>query len=254
VLDGPRQAGLSRWSRGLLAAAGVALLLCGVLAVFTSGNELGTGALVTAGVVLLVIGAVGDRVSSFKAGAFEVNLIQAAIAKESQAAEAEAAGQTERAAELRQQADALWAQATGVTTGVARLRSTMASGPERTAAMEQYMAIARRLPGTAEDVPVLAESGNRLAALAIMQANGAIASAPVLLAALQHPDNPFEEYHALLAALSAVQAGSLSDVDRQQMRDLVTSAQQRGRYKRDTDRAVVASRLIESLSEGSARR
>ena len=114
-------------------------------------------------------------------------------------------------------------------------------------AMEKYMDIARRLPGTAEDVPVLAASGNRLAALALIQTNGATVSAPVLLEALEHPDNPFAEYHALVAALSAVRSGALSEVDRQRIRDQVSGAQQRGRYARDRDRATVAARVLAAL-------
>jgi hypothetical protein len=176
-----------------------------------------------------------------------------------QAREAAAGGDPERAAELRLEvADQMLDPATLARSYERERRSP--SSAQRTARMEAIVASARLL-GTSglsrDDVRRMFASGadgDRVVALAAMQANPALADVDAILEAIGNSRSAFEQYHALLA-LDAVKE-QLTANQRRAAQDVIAQQRTPGGHitQDDPDRWVVSGRLLEFLQAVQGRR
>jgi hypothetical protein len=198
---------------------GSLLVATGSVAVFVTDNSFGSAALVSAGVVFLVLALLGNYMEAFEAGGVKFSFYREAVARLEEAARAEAAGDPDHALQLRLQADQLLAAAEGVANRYDLLRSREPSGWERTSRMESLLRELRGLDvdtATADTVTELFDSGwdgRRIAALALVQARPRLGNARVLRLAISEPRSAFEQYQALSAAQLAW--AHLGDGDRQ---------------------------------------
>src|SRR5690349_9265821 len=123
------------WLRSGIALLGAAVLALGSVAVYTTSNGAGSAALITVGVALALVAALGDRVEALELGSAKQSLRELAETRFVLASATEAAGDDRAAAKLRQQGMALERLANAYT----HMRRTMRSGHERTAMLEDIM-------------------------------------------------------------------------------------------------------------------
>lgn len=230
-----------------VAALAVALIGAGGVAVFAVKNGTGAAALLAAGVALLALVVLRDRLETLRWGDLELTLRR-------QAEVAAAQGDHELERGLRAAADSLASRAAPIAGSYETVRSSMRAGPERTAAMEAEVARAREDARSgsfkAEDVIELFRSGTdgqRIYALGIMQELPDLAPFDVVLDAVRSPHSPFEQYHSFLVAdgvvsrLTAAEMETLEIALRQQL--------QSRRLRRDSDRVSVANRILDRLGQ-----
>ena len=243
---------LTRPARIAGVAVGFLTLICGGVAVFWTGNELGSTALVAAGVVIAGLAMFGNRIEVVEAAGVRFELERQARSARQQAERARAAGEINRAEELERRAQSLLAAASAVGSRYEQLRTTEPSGWDRTTRMEGVLRDARALNTkalTASDVAGIfatGTDGNRIAALAFVEGNPQLASADVLVDAIVNSRSAFEQYHALVAAEHAL--NHLSAEDRTQMREAVESVLAGPLGDKASDRRTVARRILESLT------
>jgi hypothetical protein len=184
----------------LLALVGLGLVGVGVAAIFTTKSNAGAAALVVVGSVLVLFAAFGDRLESIRYGDLEFRLRRAAD-------EAAGRGDLETAKALERAADALHQRVTKAARAYTSLRGEMPPGPERTAKMEAIIAEAQA-GAHARDIDeeeVLrllwtGSEGARVWALGVLEARPELATPRAVLEAVQHPDEMFDQYHALVLA------------------------------------------------------
>lgn len=212
----------------------------GVLAVFATENGTGAGVLLAFGGVLLVLALLGDRIESLEFGGAKLRLRAAAAERFALAEESERRGDTATADRLRAEAQALLDAAGPIAADYRSVRGSMRAGPERTRALEEVVARARRLATEkpfepAEVLRWLREGSEeeRITALAMMQARRELRNFDAALETIEHSRSAFEQYHAMLLT-----AEMIDDLDAAQLRRLAEAIKsQRGwRFRRDTDR------------------
>jgi hypothetical protein len=244
--------------RVIAGVIGTGMIVAGAVAVFTTSNTAGAAALIIAGTVASVLTMFADRIRSIEAAGFKLQLEAAATAKLQAAQQAERAGYTELAEALRDEAQLLMSAVRPSADRYEDLRRQQGAGRERTAKMErvvqQLRETARAGSADRRSVERLFESGtdgNRIAALAHMQANPALAQTKIVTEVLRNPRSNFELYHALLITEElAAKDGSSSEAG--ELRAIVDQLDQSGRLGRpDSDRRTVASRIL-AMSEPSA--
>jgi hypothetical protein len=163
-----------------------------------------------------------------------------------------AAGDVHRAEELELRAQRLLAAAGSVATRYELLRTTEPSGWDRTSRLEEVMRAGRALdaevltPRQVTDLFSTGSDGNRMVAIALVQAAPRLATAEVLVEAIADTRSSFEQYQALVAAERSV--GDLSEPDRARVREAVESLLAGPLGQRSSDRRTVARRLLETLS------
>ena len=230
-----------------IAALGVALIGTGAVAVFVVKNGTGAAALLAAGVALLALVILRERIETLRWGDLELTLRR-------QAEVAGAQGDHELERGLRAAADTLANRAAPIAGSYESLRGSMRAGPERTAAMEAEIARAREdaraQSFTGEEVIELFRNGTdgeRIYALGIMQEHPDLATFDSVLDAVRSPRSPFEQYHSLLVAdrvvprLTAAEKKALEIALRQQLESR--------RLRRDSDRVSVANRILDRLGQ-----
>lgn len=241
------------WKRPYLLATlvfGMACLVAGAVAVFTTDNELGSASLVAAGVVVAGCGVFGDRVRSVEAGGVKLGLEQRAEQDFVAAAQARATGDVERASRLERRAAMLRATAAAVGTRYEHLRSSQPSGWDRTKQLEAVMQSAREMetsdlsPSDVEDVFDTGGEGNRVVALALIERDPRLATLEVLKQAMVHSRSSFEQYHGLSAAEAALPF--LTADDRLRLRRAVEAMLIGPLGDRTSDRRTVARRILEA--------
>jgi len=212
----------------------------GVLAVFATENGAGAGMLLAFGGVLLVLALLGNRIESFEFGGAKLRLRAAAAERFALAEESERRGDTATADRLRAEAQALLDAAGPIAADYRSVRGSMRAGPQRTRALEEVVARARRLAAEqpfepAEVLHWLREGSEeeRITALAMMQAKRELRNFDAALAAIKHPRSPFEQYHAML--LTAKMIDELDSAQRRRLAEAIKA--ERGlRFRRDRDR------------------
>jgi hypothetical protein len=132
------------------------------------------------------------------------------------------------------------------------LRATMASGPRRTASMEDLVRKARQLTRTEQFTALDAgrmfasgSEGARIMALALMEGDLGLADVRAVLSAIQTPSSAFEQYHALTVANLLV--SSLNTDQRAELEQILSSADTRSRWSGDTSRASLADSILGRL-------
>lgn len=233
-------------------AVGALVLIAGCVAVFRTSNELGSTALVGAGVVIAGLAVFGDRVKAVEAAGIRFELERRARHARQQAKRALAAGETDRAEELERQAESLLAAASAVGSRYEQLRTTEPSSWDRTSRLEGMLREARALDTKileASDVARIfatGTEGNRIAALAFIEGNPRLATTEVLVDGIVDSRSAFEQYHALVAAEHAI--NHLSTQDRTRVRTAVQSVLAGPLGEKSSDRRSVARRLVEMLT------
>ena len=228
-----------------VAALSVGLISVGTVGVFESDNGAGVAALLVSGTVLLMVVALGERIESLRWGDVELTLRR-------KADEAAAAGDTQLEKQLRSAADALARRAAPVAASYEAVRGSMGSGPERTRAMEAEVARARedafREQFDAAELASLfrdGREGERVYVLGVLQERPEFATAELVLEAIRSPRSAFEQYHSLLLAERSLQ--HVTAAEGIAVTSAVARAAESWQFKRDSDRAAVAQRILQRV-------
>jgi hypothetical protein len=142
----------------------------------------------------------GDQLESLRFGDLEIRLRR-------KADEAASRGDLEAAEVLERAADIVGQRVKKTAAAYKSVRGGMPAGPERTAKMDAIIAEART-DAHAHDIDseeVLSllwtgSEGARVWALGILQERPELATPRAVLDAVQHPDEMFDQYHALVLA------------------------------------------------------
>ncbi|CAM5787394.1 hypothetical protein [Cellulomonas persica] len=256
----PREAPVPRVPtsvRVLCGIGGAALVVLGCVAVFVSENSAGTAALIAAGIALLLVAVLADRITAVEAGGVKVEL-GAVARKLDEADEAESHGDLERAAELRDEARALIA---GNAEDIARFARTRRSSPgwRRSAAQELQMRAwadaAKASRPSREALEALYDDGSdedpgtpegrHVMALAMMAGYPPAASHAVATRAITEPISAFEQYHGLAVA-RVLALHDPASRETHALREVVADGLAAGRFGHaDSDRVALARRVLE---------
>jgi hypothetical protein len=240
---------IGRRSKAAVVTTGALALLAGCVAVFTTDNELGSTALVAAGVGLTALALVGNRLKAVEAAGVRLELERQALEARVEAREARATGDVDRAEKLEQRADYLLAAAGDVGRRYEHLRNTEPSSWTRTSRMEDVLRDARALDAkslTPEDVERIfatGTDGNRVVAIALIEEAPRLAVPTALVDAIVHSRSAFEQYHALSAAERALD--SLLADDRAKVLEAVKLVLDGRLGETASDRGRVARRILE---------
>lgn len=242
--------------RWILGISGAALLWTGAVAVFASKNGPGTAALVTAGVVLIVVALLVERLESLEAAGLKLGMRAqvAAREKEEAAVTADVNGEPEQAERLRREAAELREVAAATGRTYERIRSHMGSGWSRTRRIEELLEDAMRSAPPVLDAAIVRDlfdegsDGSRVVSLKLMQRDPRIAHVPSICEAITDSRSAMEQWHALSAAARAVEHG-LSAAEEAELREVIQMGLEVGRIRvEDHDRYAAAQRILERLS------
>lgn len=169
------------------------------------------------------------------------------------AAAAEAAGDAERASELRGKAVRLIEAARSAADVYSQIRAATPASWERTVQLEEVAAAGRRAATDATmDLAAVRAiydrggEGDRVYALGVMQGNASVADVDRLVTSIEHSQSAFEQYHALRA--TQVAAPSLDDASRARIAAAVTAQRSdSGWIKRDSDRWPLSESVLAAL-------
>jgi hypothetical protein len=221
----------------------------GVVAVFASSNGGGSAALVTVGVALALIAALGDRVEALELGSAKLSLRDLARSRFALAKEKAAAGDVKAATELRHQGLAL----ERLANEYAHRRRTMKGGPQRTGILEHIMSQLAQLAGEHQFDPVdvwewfnRGKPEARITAIGLMHGDKQLRDIFVALDAIEDSRSAFEQFHGL--RLAHEMFPDLSPLERQWLRETVEHARDSGRFRRDPDRWWISGAILDGLS------
>jgi hypothetical protein len=237
--------------RLLLGLLGAGSFGAGVLAVFVTENGTGSAVLLAFGGGLLVLALLGNRIESLEFGGAKLRLRAAAARRFQLAEESEQRGDAAEAARLRAEGAALLEAAGPIAADYRSVRSSMRSGPDRTRALEEVVARARRLAAEKPFDPVevarwLREGSDeeRITALGMMQEKPQLRDFAAVVAAIEHHRSSFEQYHALL--LASLMVDDLDQAERRRLAGAVRSVQGI-RFRRDADRWRLSEEILRRL-------
>jgi hypothetical protein len=241
-------------ARIFAAVVGIGLVVTGAIAVFVTANSAGAASLVAAGTVIGALAMFANRIQSVEGGGVKLQLEAAAVAataKLQAARQAEQAGHRELAETLRDEAQLLMSAVQPVAAQYENVRLRESSSWDRTAKLERVMQQVREMapsdfadPGSVSRLFDSGTDGNRIAAIALMQANPALASTRITLAAIRNPRSNFEQYHALRVA-EAVVARDPEGPDACELLAAVAQAlHNRQLGSADSDRNALARRIL----------
>ena len=238
--------------RLLLGLLGAGSFGAGVLAVFKTQNGTGAGVLLAFGGVLLVLALLGNRIESFEFGGAKLKLRAAAAERFALAEESERRGDTATADRLRAEAQALLDAAGPIAADYRSVRGAMRPGRDRTRALEEIVARARRLAAEqpfepAEILRWLREGSEeeRITALAMMQAKRELRNFDAALATVEHSRSAFEQYHAML--LAAEMIDDLDPAQRRRLAEAIKTERRGLRFRRDADRWRLSEDILQRL-------
>lgn len=234
--------------RVILGLLGAGSFGTGILAVFVTENGTGTGVLLIAGIVLLVVALLGNRIESLEFGGARLKLRAAAAERFALAEESARRGDDDAADRLRAEAQALLDAASPIAAEYRSVRGSMRAGPERTRAMERVVARARRVATEQsfepEEVLRWFQQGSeeeRITALGMMQAKPELRSFEAVLGGIEHSRSAFEQFHAMVLAtymldgLDAAQASRLAEA---------VESQRGWRFRSDAERWQLSEQIL----------
>lgn len=230
---------------------GILVLVAGGVAVFLTDNELGSTALVAAGVAICALSVFGNRIEAVEAAGVRFELERRARSVRRQAVRARAAGDTDQAEHLERRAEGLLAAAAMVGSRYEHLQRTEPSGWDRTSRMEGVLREARALDTevlSASDVARIFASGSdgdRMVALALVEADPRLAQTDFLVDAINAGRSSFEQYHALVATERAL--AHLSPADRERLGEAIERLLAGPVGEKSSDRRTVARRILHAL-------
>jgi hypothetical protein len=239
--------------RVIAAVVGAALVVTGAVAVFVTSNSAGAAALVTAGTVIGALAMFANRIQSVEGAGvkFEFQAVAAATARLRAARQAEQAGNSELAETLRDEAQLLMSAVGPAAAQYETVRRDEIRSWDRTSKLERVMRQIREMaksdfgdPGSVERLFDSDTDGNRIAAIALMQANLSLASAAVTVRAIERPRSNFEQYHALRVA-EAIVARDPRAEEAHQLSAVVDRTLQSGLLgPKGSDRRALAARIL----------
>lgn len=192
----PAEAMVRAILQGVLGAASFG---AGVAAVFTTDNGAGAVTLLLVGGVLLFLLLTDLDIRSMEWGGAKLTLSRKASELNAMADEAASRGDLAQAKHLRERAQDLLEAMRPTATQYHQIRGSMPSGPDRTRLLEQVAADARQQAATRsfvkEDVRqwlLGRNEGERITALAIMQARPELRDFDVMLATIKRSRSSFE--------------------------------------------------------------
>ena len=230
---------------------GMLVLVAGAVAVFLTDNELGSTALVAAGVAIFALSIFGNRIEAVEAAGIRFELERRARSVRQKAVRARAAGDADQAEQLERRAEGLMAAASIVGSRYEQLRQDEPSGWDRTSRMEGILREARALDTdalSAADVARIFASGSdvdRIAALALVEADPRLARADFLSDAITDSRSTFEQYHALVATERALT--HIPAAGRERVREAVETLLAGTLGDTSSDRRIVARRILEEF-------
>jgi hypothetical protein len=242
-----------RWVRILLVFFGLGVVATGAAAVFQTENGAGSASLVAAGVALVVLGVLLERLESLEAAGVKLQLRKAQREEEAQIKQqaanlADQRGDSSKAEVLQLQAEELQREAHLMGAAYEGLRRQMSSGPQRTAEFSRLMTQASRLASVSspDEVRGIFESGDggRVIALRLMAEDSANADAFLVKDAILNSRSAFEQYQALRVARALVR----DNPDGQVTADVLQAVRQGvegGQIRRRTDRHALAVKILE---------
>lgn len=252
MAEGKDEGGLDPRFRWALALVGLGLLVAGCVATFVTTNDVGAASLIAGGFAFAALAYLGDRITRLKYGQFEADIaVKRAEALIGAASVAEAAGEPERAENLRAEAVKTLDQLRVAGQGYEGLRRSMPAGWERTRLMEKQVAEARSLAKEkgidADQVRQLVASGtegDRIEALGAMEALPEARDFDLVLALVTNPKTPFEHYHALRVAKDMVPG--LDERQKQRLADVVSRQRTERRLAKDSDRRILIEGILQA--------
>ncbi len=240
------------WRQKLIASGltilGLGLAAAGVAAVITTKSDAGAAALLTVGVLILLVVVLGDRLESLRYGNLELLLRR-------KADEAAGRGDLQAAKVLERAADTVSERAARVARSYRAVRSGMPSGPERTAKMDSIIAEARS-DARARDIDqeeVLSllwtgSEGARVWALGVFQERPELATTRAVLEAVQRPDQMFDQFQALILADRFVSLPATGTWARERIADAVRQLLDSGALGNDRPSLEAAKRVLKHPS------
>lgn len=248
------------WARVGIALVGTAVLLIGARAVFATENGTGSAALIAAGLALVFLAVLVERLESLEAAGLKLQLrkaeVEAAADSRERAADAAAqAGDDDEAKRLRAEAQELRGKAQIVGAAYEGLRSRMPAGWERTAHLDRLLReAAQQVP--AVDAAALRElfraggDGDRVFALRLMQNHPLQADPEAIVDAILRSRSAMEQWHAIKAA----EAFTASNPDEDGVETIKAALRTGIRVglisDKDLDRYTVAHRVL-GISPGT---
>ncbi len=230
--------------RALVAIFGLGLTGAGIAAVFTTTAGAGSAALVGAGSLLVVLGALGAQIESLRYGNLELILRR-------KADEAKLRGDPKSAEILEQAADTVSGRMTKTARSYESIRGGMASSHERTKELDKIVEEARADAHNSnfDQQYVFTQlwtgsEGERVWALAVLQERPELATTGAVLEAVQRPDQKCDEHHALVLAKNFVELPTTSQWARERVVKAVESLVDAGVLGKDTVRLEVAKDIL----------
>ena len=198
------------WLRATIGVTGSFFLMVGTAAVFLTENGSGSAALIAAGVVLIILAVLTERLESLEAAGMKLQLTRAlaeadADGADRAAAAAEIAGDDEEALRLRTQADTLRRKARITASAYDALRNRRPSSWERTGAIHKLLQdatadLSHVDRATAAEIFGSGTDGARVVALALMEKDPSSADIISIIDAILDSRSAMEQWHALRAA------------------------------------------------------
>lgn len=245
---------LPSWLRYATLGLSALSFVVGVVAVFTTTNEIGTAAMVAASAGLILVVVFADRIQILEAGPIKATLPRQAAKQLEQAGVAEARGHVEEAQRLRASARLLLDGTAPVST---RHDTVQAEEPGPQGAGMQHLLMSHtralaRASTSADTVRALfgeGSDGDRLTAIAIMQARPELADPKILKAAVVDARSAHEQYQALVAIEKVIDASTPEVPQRQELVAIVRDALGTSPgVSASTNRRAVAERIISTAS------
>jgi len=239
--------------RGLLALLGLGLVGTGIAAIFTANSEAGAATLVGIGSLLVILGALGDRLESLRLADMEIKL-------RDQADKAAGRGDLEEARILDHAADIVGGRARKTARAYESVRSVMPAGLERTLKMgtitDEVREDVRALhidDQVQEDVLRLLWTGSegaRVWALVILQEHPELATPRAVLDAVKHPDEMFDQFQALILARNFVRLQTTRQWQRERVAKVVSEQLESGKFGLGEDEPSIelAKGILEYVS------
>lgn len=241
------------WLRYATLALAALSFAVGAVAVFTTSNELGTAAMVAASAGLILVVVFADRIQVLEAGPIRATLPRQAAKQLVQAGAAEARGNVEDAQRLRASARVLLDGAAPVS---APLDTSVADepAPPRSDVQHLLMSHTRALARASTSADTVRElfgegsDGDRLSAIAIMQARPELADSQTLTAAVVNARSAHEQYQALVAIEKVADAAPASPETEALIRVADEALHTDAGIAASTNRRAVAERIVGTLT------
>jgi hypothetical protein len=237
--------------RGLLALLGLGLVGTGVAAIFTTKSDAGAATLVGVGSLLVLFAVLGDQLESLQWGGFEAKL-------RDKANEYAIRGDLETAEVLNHAADIVGQRVATAAHTYRSVRTTMPPGAGRIREMDKVLEAGKSDADTLDidEEDVLrrlwtGSEGARVWALGFLQKRPELATPRIVLDAIKHPDEMYDQYNALVLAEMFVQLENTRTWQRERVAHLLRFQLDHETYGTDAACIKKANKILEYLSSRS---